>query len=85
MRNEVSIAGNDGSPYLTISVTTTDRPGVLYRIARAMAEHRVDLRSARVTTLGERVEDTFLVTTTNLATERARVTLESALLRSLED
>lgn len=85
VRNEVSIAGNDGSPYLTISVTTTDRPGVLYRIARAMAEHRVDLRSARVTTLGERVEDTFLVTTTNLATERARVTLESALLRSLED
>ena len=50
-----------------------------------MADHRVDLRSARVTTLGERVEDTFLVTTTNLATERARVTLESALLRSLED
>jgi [protein-PII] uridylyltransferase len=84
VHTQVSISGDEASRYLTLSITTTDRPGLLYRIARAMADHQVELRSARITTLGERVEDTFLVTPQNLSTERERVALEAALLRMLE-
>ena len=84
VHTQVSISGDDASRYLTLSITTTDRPGLLYRIARTLTDHQVELRSARITTLGERVEDTFLVTPQNLSTERERVALEAALLRLLE-
>ena len=36
-------------------------PGLLYRITRAMAELGLDIRSARVQTLGHRVVDAFYV------------------------
>ena len=44
-----------------IDVTAGDGIGVLYRITRALAELDVDIRSARVQTLGEAVVDAFYV------------------------
>ena len=44
-----------------LSVSTSDRSGLLYAIARVLAKHRINLQLAKITTLGERVEDTFLV------------------------
>ncbi|MBD3669570.1 MAG: [protein-PII] uridylyltransferase [Gammaproteobacteria bacterium] len=43
-------------------VHTMDRPGLLARIARLLLEHHVFIRNARITTLGERAEDVFIVT-----------------------
>jgi [protein-PII] uridylyltransferase len=42
-------------------VTAGDGIGVLYRITRALAELDVDIRSARVQTLGVAVVDAFYV------------------------
>ncbi|MCX7243638.1 MAG: [protein-PII] uridylyltransferase, partial [Polaromonas sp.] len=44
-----------------LSVSASDRVGLLYSIARVLARHRINLKLAKVTTLGERVEDTFLI------------------------
>ena len=44
-----------------IDVQTVDRIGVLYRITRALAELDLDIRSARVHTLGPDVVDSFYV------------------------
>lgn len=44
-----------------IDVHTTDGIGVLYRITRALTEFNVDIRSARVQTLGNQVVDAFYV------------------------
>ncbi|MGI8683718.1 MAG: [protein-PII] uridylyltransferase [Acidimicrobiales bacterium] len=44
-----------------IDVETTDGVGVLYRITRALADLDLDIRSAKVQTLGERVVDAFYV------------------------
>ena len=38
-----------------------DRIGVLYRITRALAEMMLDIRTAKVATLGHEVVDTFYV------------------------
>ena len=48
-----------------MEVVTTDKPGLLSRIAMALTECNAILRNARVTTFGERVEDTFLITDEN--------------------
>jgi [protein-PII] uridylyltransferase len=53
---------NGASPHATvIDVETGDRIGVLYAIARALAELDLDVRSAKVQTLGVRVVDAFYV------------------------
>ena len=45
-----------------MEVVTTDRPGVLSCIARAMHDSGVRLQAAKIATFGERVEDIFFFT-----------------------
>ncbi len=45
----------------TLSITCADRAGLLYAVAEALMRHDVSVYSAKIDTLGERVEDTFLI------------------------
>ena len=45
-----------------LKVTASDRPGLLANIALVLLELGLEITSARITTLGERVEDVFVVT-----------------------
>jgi len=47
-----------------MEVITSDRPGLLARIASGMLNCNVLLQNAKIATFGERAEDIFLVTTT---------------------
>jgi [protein-PII] uridylyltransferase len=42
-----------------LEVRATDEPGLLYRLTTALADIGVDLRAARVSTLGADVVDAF--------------------------
>ncbi|QCF26444.1 [protein-PII] uridylyltransferase [Hydrocarboniclastica marina] len=54
---------NDTVNYRTVmEVFTPDRPGLLARISRILLENRIRLVSAKIATLGERVEDVFFIT-----------------------
>jgi [protein-PII] uridylyltransferase len=48
-----------------VEVRAPDRLGVLYRITRAFADLDLDIRSAKVATLGHEVVDSFYVRTTS--------------------
>lgn len=71
-----------GQHYL-LSVTANDRTGLLYGIATVLAEHGVNLRNARIATLGERVEDTFLIDGPALGNAREQIQIETDLLRAM--
>jgi [protein-PII] uridylyltransferase len=45
-----------------IEVITPDRPGLLATIGRVFNEFKVNIQNAKISTLGERVEDVFFVT-----------------------
>jgi [protein-PII] uridylyltransferase len=49
-----------------IEVITPDRPGLLAAIGRVFNEFNVNIQNAKISTLGERVEDVFFVTDENL-------------------
>ncbi|MGY0194867.1 [protein-PII] uridylyltransferase [Leptothrix sp. BB-4] len=66
-----------------LSVSASDRSGLLYRIARVMAQHRINLQLAKISTLGERVEDTFLVDGAALQHNRSQIEFETELLAAL--
>lgn len=66
-----------------LSVSATDRAGLLYAIARVLARHGINLQLAKVSTLGERVEDTFLLDGAALQQSRMQLQIEGELLDAL--
>lgn len=60
-KNQVTIDNAASADATVIDVETADRIGVLYAIARALSEMDLDVRSAKVQTLGLRVVDAFYV------------------------
>jgi [protein-PII] uridylyltransferase len=66
-----------------LTISASDRVGLLYSVARVLAHHRINLQLAKVTTLGERVEDTFLVDGPELQQNRKQIEIETELLEAL--
>jgi [protein-PII] uridylyltransferase len=66
-----------------LSVSTSDRSGLLYAIARVLGKHDINLQLAKVSTLGERVEDTFLVSGPALQAPKLQLQVETELLDAM--
>jgi len=66
-----------------LSISASDRLGLLYSIALVLARHKINLQLAKVTTLGERVEDTFLVDGAELQQNRKQIEIETELLQAI--
>ncbi len=66
-----------------LGVSASDRSGLLYSIARVLARHHINLQLAKITTLGERVEDTFLIDGPGLQQNRIQLQIETELLDAL--
>jgi hypothetical protein len=57
--------------------------GLLYSVARVLARHHINLQLAKVRTLGERVEDTFLIDGPSCSRTGARSRSRLKLLEAL--
>jgi [protein-PII] uridylyltransferase len=68
-----------------LTISSSDRVGLLYSIARVLARHEINLQLAKVTTLGERVEDTFLISGPALQHNREQIEIETELLEAVKD
>ncbi|TDN69682.1 [protein-PII] uridylyltransferase [Paraburkholderia sp. BL10I2N1] len=79
----VDLRADERGQYYILSVSANDRPGLLYSIARVLAEHRVGVHAARINTLGERVEDVFLLDGRGLSDNRLQIQVETELLRAI--
>ena len=66
-----------------LNVSTSDRSGLLYSMARVLAHHGINLQLAKITTLGERVEDTFLIDGPVLQQNRKQLQIETELLDAI--
>jgi [protein-PII] uridylyltransferase len=67
-----------------LSISASDRIGLLYSVARVLAQHGIQLHLAKISTLGERVEDTFLISGPALQHNRAQIEIETELLHALQ-
>jgi len=66
MPTQVIISNDPVSQRTLLEVITPDRPGLLARIGRIFVEMDINLLTAKIVTLGERVEDIFVITDQNL-------------------
>ncbi len=79
----VELRPDDKAQRWLLSISTSDRAGLLYSIARVLAKHGINLQLAKITTLGERVEDTFLIDGAPLQHNKAQIAIETELLEVL--
>ncbi|HEY4372623.1 MAG TPA: [protein-PII] uridylyltransferase [Burkholderiales bacterium] len=79
----VNIRPDEKGQRHALAVTAGDRPGLLYRIARVLGDHGVDIITAKITTLGERAEDVFLIQGGDLGSQKTILAIEQDLIEAL--
>ena len=86
--------GNSAPPYVSIErdesnhgwilqIAGNDRLGLLFAIAVVLSRNGVSLATAKIATLGERVEDVFLINGRVLENEEALIRIENELIDAL--
>ncbi len=80
----VDLRPDERGRFFLLTLSASDRDGLLYAILRVLTSHRVNVQAAKITTLGERVEDFFLVDGAILSDAKAQIKLETELLELLE-
>ncbi|HMW76972.1 MAG TPA: HD domain-containing protein, partial [Rhodocyclaceae bacterium] len=81
---EVSIRPDEKGAHYVLSLVAADRPGLLYTVATTLAEFGANLHTAKIATLGERVEDVFLLSGGDLRSSASRIQLETELMERLK-
>ncbi len=79
----VDLRPDERGQYYLLTVSANDRTGLLYSIANVLARYKINLHTAKIMTLGERVEDVFLVDGPILSHARSQIQLETDLLDAL--
>ncbi|MBG9386894.1 [protein-PII] uridylyltransferase [Caenimonas aquaedulcis] len=79
----VHLAPDEKAQRWLLSISASDHAGLLYSVARVLARHKINLLLAKVSTLGERVEDTFLIDGPELQQNRRQIEIETELLEAL--
>ena len=82
----VAFSDNPELGHTTMEIVSQDRLGLLYHVALALLECKVRLISAKVSTVGEKAEDTFFITDRDgnpVSSQEQRRCLEEKLKRYL--
>ncbi|MEG2632800.1 MAG: bifunctional uridylyltransferase/uridylyl-removing protein, partial [Comamonas sp.] len=79
----VSLSPDEKAQHWLLSISAIDRAGLLYVVARLLARHRLSVQLAKVSTLGERVEDTFLIEGAELQHNARQIAIETELIKAL--
>ncbi len=77
------IQPEEGAQRWHLTIHASDRIGLLYSIARVLANHGVRLQLAKISTMGDRVEDTFLIEGNALQSPQYQAALERDLLAAV--
>jgi [protein-PII] uridylyltransferase len=80
----VDIRPDERGTYQVLSIVASDRPGLLYGVARTLARYGVGLHTAKINTLGDRAEDVFLISGEALADPKTVLRLEQELAKELQ-
>ncbi len=81
---EIEIQPDERARYHILSLSCGDRAGLLHGIAQVFQRHGIALYSAKIHTLGERVEDRFLIRGEALEKQKNLLELERDLISVLE-
>jgi [protein-PII] uridylyltransferase len=79
----VDIRPDERGSYYVLTLVASDRPGLLYGVARTLARYQINLQTARINTLGDRAEDVLLISGEALSNSKKVLQLEQDLAKEL--
>jgi [protein-PII] uridylyltransferase len=79
----IDLRPDERGQYYLLTVSANDRNGLLYSIASTLAKYKINLHTAKIMTLGERVEDVFIIDSPVLNNAKSQIQLETDLLDAL--
>jgi len=80
---EVHLRPDERGSSWYLSFSAGDRPGLLSSVARVLVAYGINVQTAKITTLGERAEDSFVINGDALRDTKTVIRLESDLIREL--
>jgi [protein-PII] uridylyltransferase len=83
LKPSVTLRPDERGQYYILTIAANDRNGLLYTISHILAKYKINLHTAKITTLGERVEDVFLVDGAALNHPRTQIRLETELMDAM--
>jgi [protein-PII] uridylyltransferase len=83
VKPQVLIRPDDKGRHFVLSIVAGDNQGLLARIAKVLSGYQVSVDSAKIMTLGGRVEDSFLLSSPRLSDDKALLALEADLIEAL--
>ncbi|MEI2418329.1 [protein-PII] uridylyltransferase [Orrella sp. JC864] len=84
IRPHVELQPDERSKSWRLSLVAADRPGLLHALAQLFIAHGINLQTAKVMTLGDRVEDVFVLDGATLEHPRSLMRFERDVLKTLE-
>ncbi|NQW85164.1 MAG: bifunctional uridylyltransferase/uridylyl-removing protein, partial [Alcaligenaceae bacterium] len=81
----VNLHPDEGSQNWRLEIVATDRPGLLGDVAQVFVAYNIHLQTAKVMTLGDRVEDVFVVSGDTLLQPRTQRQFERAMLEAITE
>jgi len=79
----ITLQADDNHRSWRLLVTTADRVGLLHDLAQVFVRHGIDLKMAKIMTLGDRVEDIFILEGPALDHPRGQMRFEQDVLSVL--
>lgn len=79
----VELLPDEDGHHWRLAIVATDRPGLLAEVAKVFVQFNVSIETAKVMTLGERVEDVFIISSDKLAQPRMQRQFERAVFNTL--
>src|SRR5690606_1482994 len=81
----IELLPDENSQYWRLSITAMDSPGILYALANTFKRHQINLQMAKVMTLGDRVEDIFILGGSALDNPRTQMQFKRDLLTAINN
>jgi len=85
---DIDFSRDPASERTVLGIIAGDRPGLLHQIGAVFEQHEVFIQTAKISTIGERAEDVFFITTrdslplSDAECERLGTSLREALVRT---
>jgi [protein-PII] uridylyltransferase len=76
IKTKVKIVAEPNTTFHQLEIVANDRPGLLAQVAQHFLNHQVEIHNAKINTLGNRVEDYFLISAQNGKALTARELLD---------